>query len=137
MALQELLDFLGDEKAKLFKATEYIDTYYHQIAVSLESLRDNLIPYSFSARSGWKDDVDKRASQIKVPEIRPQNISGDPEFNSSTLVTLINNLLAVQNTLLANPDITVDQVAVRLGVAPATLYRYLPGGRGAIHALGE
>ena len=40
-------------------------------------------------------------------------------------------------TLLANPDITVDQVAVRLGVAPATLYRYLPGGRGAIHALGE
>ena len=111
MALQELLDFLGDEKAKLFKATEYIDTYYHQIAVSLESLRDNLIPYSFSARSGWKDDVDKRASQIKVPEIRPQNISGDPEFNSSTLVTLINNLLAVQNTLLANTDgITVPDI---------------------------
>src|SRR4030042_3303115 len=111
MALQELLDFLGDEKAKLFKATEYINTYYHQIAVSLESLRDNLIPYSFSARSGWKDAIDKRASQIKVPEIRPQNIVGDPDFNSTTLVTLINNLLAVQNSLLVNPDaITVPDI---------------------------
>jgi len=40
-------------------------------------------------------------------------------------------------TLLANPDITVEEVAVRMGVAPATLYRYLPGGRGAIPAPGE
>jgi hypothetical protein len=104
MALQELLDFLGDEKAKLFKATEYINTYYHQIAASLESLRDNLLPYSFSARAGWKETIDKRSSRINVPDIRPQNMSGDPEFNSTTLVTLINNLLAVQNTLLVNPD---------------------------------
>jgi DNA invertase Pin-like site-specific DNA recombinase len=37
-------------------------------------------------------------------------------------------------TLLADADITVDQVAARLGVAPATLYRYLPGGRGGIGA---
>jgi putative heme iron utilization protein len=38
-------------------------------------------------------------------------------------------------TLLANPDITVEQVATRLGVAPATLCRCLPGERGSIHAL--
>jgi hypothetical protein len=38
-------------------------------------------------------------------------------------------------TLLANPDITVEQVATHLGLALATLYRYLPGGRGSIHAL--
>lgn len=43
--------------------------------------------------------------------------------------------LEMAKTLLANPDITVDQVAARLGVAPATLYRYLPGGRGGIDAL--
>ena len=111
MALQELLDFLGDEKVKLFKAAEYINTYYHQIAVSLDSLRDNLIPYSFSARSGWKEGIDKQAATIKVPEIRPQNLSGDPEFNSSTLVGLINNVLAVQNSLLANPDaVTVPDI---------------------------
>jgi DNA invertase Pin-like site-specific DNA recombinase len=45
--------------------------------------------------------------------------------------------LEMAKTLLANPDITVEEVAARLSVAPATLYRYLPGGRGAIHALGE
>ena len=45
--------------------------------------------------------------------------------------------LEMAKTLLANPDITVEQVAARLSVAPATLYRYLPGGRGGIHAPGE
>ncbi len=33
--------------------------------------------------------------------------------------------------LLANPDITVGDVADRLGVSPATLYRYLPAARTA------
>ena len=33
--------------------------------------------------------------------------------------------------LLANPDITVAEVADRLGVSPATLYRYLPAARSA------
>ena len=45
--------------------------------------------------------------------------------------------LEMAKTLLANPDITVEQVAARLSVAPATLYRYLPGGRGALHAPSE
>jgi DNA invertase Pin-like site-specific DNA recombinase len=34
--------------------------------------------------------------------------------------------------LLAAPDITVEAVAETLGVSPATLYRYLPGGRQAL-----
>ena len=34
--------------------------------------------------------------------------------------------------LLADPDITVEQVAARLKVSPSTLYRHLPGGRGAV-----
>ena len=37
--------------------------------------------------------------------------------------------LDVATTLLANPDITV--VAQRVGVSPATLYRYLPAARTA------
>jgi hypothetical protein len=40
--------------------------------------------------------------------------------------------LEMAKTLLANPDITVEQVAARLSAAPATLYRYLPGGRGCL-----
>ncbi len=39
--------------------------------------------------------------------------------------------LDVARTLLANPDITVSNVADRLGVSPATLYRYLPAAKAA------
>ena len=37
--------------------------------------------------------------------------------------------LDVATTLLANPDITVAEVAERVGVSPATLYRYLPAAK--------
>jgi DNA invertase Pin-like site-specific DNA recombinase len=37
--------------------------------------------------------------------------------------------LDVARTLLANPDIAVSEVASRLGVSPATLYRYIPAAR--------
>ncbi len=39
--------------------------------------------------------------------------------------------LDVARTLLANPDIAVSDVASRLGVSSATLYRYLPAARSA------
>jgi DNA invertase Pin-like site-specific DNA recombinase len=37
--------------------------------------------------------------------------------------------VAAARALLASPDITVEAVAERMGVSPATLYRYFPGGR--------
>jgi len=40
--------------------------------------------------------------------------------------------LAAAKALLRDPKITVDEVATRLKVSPATLYRHLPGGRGGI-----
>jgi DNA invertase Pin-like site-specific DNA recombinase len=39
--------------------------------------------------------------------------------------------LDVARTLLANPDIPVADVADRLRVSPATLYRYLPAAKAA------
>ena len=39
--------------------------------------------------------------------------------------------LDAARALLANPDIGVTQIAHRLGVSPATLYRYLPAARSA------
>ena len=34
--------------------------------------------------------------------------------------------------MLRDPSITVEEVARRLGVGPATLYRHLPGGRSSL-----
>ena len=34
--------------------------------------------------------------------------------------------------MLVDPDITIEEVARRLNVAPLTLYRHMPGGRGSI-----
>src|SRR5215470_14557419 len=42
--------------------------------------------------------------------------------------------LAEARALLRDPEITVTQVAKRLGVAPSTLYRHLPGGRSAVES---
>jgi len=36
-----------------------------------------------------------------------------------------------KGAMLANPDIGVTQIAHRLGVSPATLYRYIPAARSA------
>jgi len=40
--------------------------------------------------------------------------------------------LAAAKALLSDPDITVEEAARRVGVSPSTLYRHLPGGRGAL-----
>ncbi len=40
--------------------------------------------------------------------------------------------LAVAKAMLADPEIPVEEVAARLKVSPATLYRYLPGGRSSL-----
>jgi DNA invertase Pin-like site-specific DNA recombinase len=40
--------------------------------------------------------------------------------------------LAAARALLADPALTVTEIARTLGVAPATLYRHIPGGRGSI-----
>jgi DNA invertase Pin-like site-specific DNA recombinase len=40
--------------------------------------------------------------------------------------------LAAAKAMLSDPEITMEEVAKRLKVAPSTLYRHMPGGRGAI-----
>jgi hypothetical protein len=42
--------------------------------------------------------------------------------------------LAQAKAMLADPNRTIEGVAAELGIAPSTLYRYVPGGRSAIPA---
>ena len=43
--------------------------------------------------------------------------------------------IQVAKAMLADTEITVEEVAKRLKVAPSTLYRHLPGGRSAVGAV--
>lgn len=113
MASGILKDFLKNEKNKLFKAKDYINSYYHQIGTSLESLRDNLFPYAFSQRLTWRDDIDRRSTQINVPNLKLKNLTADPDFNSNTLIAVINNLFAIQNAYCVNPEI-IEKPDIRL-----------------------
>ncbi len=45
---------------------------------------------------------------------------------------LTNKDIQAAKAMLQDPLITMNEVAARLGVAPSTLYRHIPGGRGAI-----
>jgi DNA invertase Pin-like site-specific DNA recombinase len=40
--------------------------------------------------------------------------------------------IIMAKALLRDPNISVEQAAKRLGVAPSTLYRHIPGGRSAV-----
>jgi hypothetical protein len=44
---------------------------------------------------------------------------------------LTNDDIEAAKAMLANPDIGVTQIAHRLGVSPAILYRYIPAARAA------
>jgi AcrR family transcriptional regulator len=46
-------------------------------------------------------------------------------------VVVTDDDIEAAKALLANPDIAVAQIAHRLGVSPATLYRYIPTARTA------
>jgi DNA invertase Pin-like site-specific DNA recombinase len=41
--------------------------------------------------------------------------------------------ITAAKALLRDPNISVGQVAQRLGVSPSTLYRYIPGGRSTVN----
>src|SRR3712207_1167387 len=45
--------------------------------------------------------------------------------------------LTAAKAMLRDPGITVEEVARRLGVGPATLYRHLPGGRSSLEEGGS
>ncbi|MBN1522901.1 MAG: hypothetical protein JW904_00350 [Spirochaetales bacterium] len=113
MALQDLYQFLAKEKEKLFKAKDYISSYYYQIISSLEGLRDHLFPYAFSDEKLWKDSVNHKATRLTIPDLVPKNIHTDTMFNSNTLIAVINNIYAIQNSYLFNP-LVIEIIDIKL-----------------------
>lgn len=104
MINKQLFDLLDKEKEKLFQAKSYIITYYYEIATSLESLRDNIFPYSFTSNNLWKTAINKSSASLSVPDLIFENLRDDPEFNSNMLITLINDIYTIQKVYLDRPS---------------------------------
>jgi DNA invertase Pin-like site-specific DNA recombinase len=91
--------------------TEAIDTTTAQVFHMLSALAD------FERAL-----IRKRARAALAAAKRAGRMGGRPR-------KLTDDDVDVARTLLANPDITVAEIAGRLGVSPATLYRYPPAAR--------
>lgn len=86
-----------------------------------------LIFHIFGALAEFERSVIRERTQAGLAAARARGKLGGrpPALSPEDLI--------MAKALLRDPAITVEQTARRLGVAPATLYRHIPGGRSAIH----
>lgn len=120
--LIETVATLEDQGIGFRSLTEAIDT---------TTAGGKLIFHIFGALAEFERSVIRERTRAGLKAARDRGRKGGRPPALSTAD------LAAAKALLRDPAITVDEVATRLKVSPATLYRHLPGGRGGIGAQGE
>jgi DNA invertase Pin-like site-specific DNA recombinase len=115
--LIETVEALSARDIGLRSLTEAIDT---------TTAGGRLIFHVFGALAEFERGVIRERTRAGLEAARARGrVGGRPPALSA-------DDLAVAKALLRDPGITVEQAAKRLGVAPSTLYRHLPGGRGGL-----
>jgi DNA invertase Pin-like site-specific DNA recombinase len=112
--LIETVESLETRKVGFRSLTENIDT-------TTSGSRGRLTSHLFAALTEFERSIN--APRVAVPA-RGRKGGRPPAMTAKDLTAA--------KALLSDPEITVDDVAKRLNVSPATLYRHLPGGRSAI-----
>ncbi len=120
--LIETVATLEDQRIGFRSVTEAIDT---------TTAGGKLVFHIFGALAEFERSVIRERTRAGLKAARDRGRKGGRPPALSTAD------LAAAKALLRDPAITVDEVATRLKVSPATLYRHLPGGRGGIRAQGE
>ena len=114
--LIETVEHLERREIGFRSLTEQIDT---------TTAGGRLIFHIFGALAEFERSILRERSRAGLEAARARGrIGGRPRALSPT------DLIAAK-AMLTNRDITVVEVARRLSVSPATLYRHLPGGRTA------
>jgi DNA invertase Pin-like site-specific DNA recombinase len=94
-------------------------------ALDTTTAQGRLVFHMFGALAEFERSLIRERTQAGLAAARRAGrIGGRPP-------KLTEDDLDVARALLANPDIGVIQIAHRLGVSPATLYRYIPAARTA------
>jgi DNA invertase Pin-like site-specific DNA recombinase len=119
-SLRQLIDTIEmlDAKGIGFRSlTEAIDT---------TTPGGKLIFHIFGALAEFERSIIRERTNAGLASARARGRLGGrpPAWNNEDIIAA--------KALLRDPAITVNQAARRLGVAPATLYRHIPGGRSAL-----
>lgn len=116
--LVETIEDLGERQIGMKSLTEAIDA---------TTSGGKLIFHIFAALAEFERSIIRERTRAGLDAARARGRTGGrPPALSETD-------LAAAKALLRDPNITVSEVAERLGVVPSTLYRHLPGGRSGIH----
>ncbi len=115
--LIETVESLENKKMGFRSLTENIDT---------TTPGGRLTFHLFAALAEFERSIIKERTMAGLAAARSRGRKGGrpPSLNAKDL--------AAAKALLSDPATTVEEVAKRLKVSPATLYRHLPGGRGAL-----
>src|SRR5512141_1750132 len=115
--LIETVELLENRSIGLRSLTEAIDT---------TTAGGKLIFHVFGALAEFERSIIRERTKAGLEAARARGKQGGrpPSLDAKDL--------AAAKAMLSDPEITMEEVAKRLQVAPSTLYRHLPEGRGAI-----
>jgi len=115
--LIETVTLLEARQIGLRSLTEQIDT---------TTAGGRLIFHVFGALAEFERQVIRERTTAGLAAARARGkVGGRPRALSAKDLT-------AAKAMLSDPTLTVEEVVRRLKVSPATLYRYLPGGRGGL-----
>jgi len=115
--LIETIEGLEERKIGLHSLTESIDT---------TTSGGRLVFHIFASLAEFERSIirDRTRSGLDAARRRGRTGGRPPALSEQDV--------QAAKALLRDPEITVEEVAERLNVAPSTLYRHLPGGRSTV-----
>lgn len=115
--LIETVEFLASRDIGFKSLTEAIDT---------TTAGGKLVFHIFGSLAEFERSIIRERTRAGLQAARARGKQGGRP------PALTQKDLAAARAMLSDPNITMEEVAHRLKVAPSTLYRHLPGGRGAL-----
>jgi DNA invertase Pin-like site-specific DNA recombinase len=115
--LIETVELLESRSIGLRSLTEAIDT---------TTAGGKLVFHVFGALAEFERSIIRERTKAGLDAARARGKKGGRP------PALVAKDLAAAKAMLSDPEITMEEVAKRLKVAPSTLYRHMPGGRGGI-----
>jgi hypothetical protein len=104
MEKDDVQKIIEKELENLYKATDFIRSFYTQVYDSIINVRDNVFTSAFSTNQEWKNALDPSSATLQFPQFTLQSLEGEMQNNSELIVIVLNNIQAIENNYLKIPD---------------------------------